>query len=144
MTGKRTPPTMTHDEMVEKMLSNPAVKAEYDAIADEFALLDEMLAARKEAGLTQAEVAERMGTKATAITRMESNLASGTSGPSFATLKKIRPCYREKTPDPLRLTLHYRAVILAALYPREISITGLPHPTPTPAISNPVNHFSQE
>lgn len=89
MTGKRTPPTMTHDEMVEKMLSNPAVKAEYDAIADEFALLDEMLAARKEAGLTQAEVAERMGTKATAITRMESNLASGTSGPSFATLKKI-------------------------------------------------------
>ncbi len=89
MTGKRTPPTMTHDEMVEKMLSNPAVKAEYDAIADEFALLDEMLAARKEAGLTQAEVAERMGTKATAITRMESNLASGTSGPSFATLKKF-------------------------------------------------------
>lgn len=80
---------MTHDEMVEKMLSNPAVKAEYDAIADEFALLDEMLAARKEAGLTQAEVAERMGTKATAITRMESNLASGISGPSFATLKKF-------------------------------------------------------
>ncbi|EEY9076118.1 helix-turn-helix transcriptional regulator [Escherichia coli] len=79
---------MTHDEMVEK-LSNPAVKAEYDAIADEFALLDEMLAARKEAGLTQAEVAERMGTKATAITRMESNLASGISGPSFATLKKF-------------------------------------------------------
>lgn len=89
MTGKRTPPTMTHDEMVRKMLSNPAVKAEYDAIADEFALLDEMLAARKAAGLTQAEVAERMGTKATAITRMESNLASGVSGPSFATLKKF-------------------------------------------------------
>ncbi|ELJ9861498.1 helix-turn-helix domain-containing protein [Escherichia coli] len=89
MTGKRTPPTMTHDEMVAKMLSNPTVKAEYDAIADEFALLDEMLAARKEAGLTQAEVAERMGTKATAITRMESNLASGVSGPSFATLKKF-------------------------------------------------------
>ncbi|EFQ0756614.1 helix-turn-helix domain-containing protein, partial [Shigella flexneri] len=42
-----------------------------------------------EAGLTQAEVAERMGTKATAITRMESNLASGISGPSFATLKKF-------------------------------------------------------
>ncbi|HAK3431715.1 TPA: helix-turn-helix transcriptional regulator [Salmonella enterica] len=89
MTGKRNPPTMTHDEMVSKMLSNPAVKAEYDAIADEFALLDEMLAARREAGLTQAEVAERMGTKATAITRMESNLAAGVSGPSFTTLKKF-------------------------------------------------------
>ncbi|HGG6232250.1 TPA: helix-turn-helix domain-containing protein [Salmonella enterica subsp. enterica serovar Enteritidis] len=85
MTGKR----MTHDEMVSKMLSNPAVKAEYDAIEEEFALLDEMLAARKKAGLTQAQVAERMGTKATAITRMEGNLASGQSGPSFATLKKF-------------------------------------------------------
>lgn len=89
MTGKRTPPTMTHDEMVAKMLSDPIVKAEYDAIEEEFALLDEMLAARKNAGLTQAQVAERMGTKATAITRMESNLASGQSGPSFSTLKKF-------------------------------------------------------
>ncbi|EBM5320048.1 helix-turn-helix transcriptional regulator [Salmonella enterica] len=80
---------MTHDEIVSKMLSNPAVKAEYDAIEEEFALLDEMLDARKKAGLTQAQVAERMGTKATAITRMESNLASGQSGPSFATLKKF-------------------------------------------------------
>lgn len=43
-----------------------------------------------------------------------------------------------------RLMLNHRAVILAALYPREISITGLPHPTPAPAISNPVNHFSPE
>ncbi len=43
-----------------------------------------------------------------------------------------------------RLMLNHRAVILAALYPREISITGLPHPTPDPAISNPVNHFSPE
>lgn len=85
MTGKR----MTHDEIVSKMLANPAVKAEYDAIAEEFDLLDEMLAARKSAGLTQAQIAERMGTKATAITRMESKLASGQSGPSFTTLKKF-------------------------------------------------------
>lgn len=89
MTGKRTPPAMTHDEMVAKWMSNPAFTAEYNAIAEEFGLLDEMLAARKSAGLTQAQIAERMGTKATAITRMESNLASGQSGPSFATLKKF-------------------------------------------------------
>ncbi|ECT1022500.1 XRE family transcriptional regulator [Salmonella enterica] len=89
MTGKRTPPTMTHDEMAAKWMSDPVFKAEYDAIEEEFALLDEMLAARKKAGLTQAQVAERMGTKATAITRMESNLASGLSGPSFTTLKKF-------------------------------------------------------
>ncbi|ELW2127783.1 transcriptional regulator, partial [Shigella flexneri] len=52
MTGKRITPTMTHDEMAAKWMEDPAFKAEYDAIADEFALLDEMLAARKEAGLT--------------------------------------------------------------------------------------------
>lgn len=89
MTGKYTPPTMTHDEMVAKWMKDPAFKAEYDAIAEEFDLLDEILATRKSAGLTQAQIAERMGTKATAITRMESNLASGQSGPSFATLKKF-------------------------------------------------------
>lgn len=44
----------------------------------------------------------------------------------------------------VKLRKIHRAVILAALYPREISITGLPHPTPAPAISNPVNHFSPE
>lgn len=80
---------MTHEEMVAEWMLDPALKAEYDAIAEEFELLDEILAARKSAGLTQAQIAERMGTKATAITRMESNLASGQSGPSFATLKKF-------------------------------------------------------
>ncbi|WGL96524.1 helix-turn-helix domain-containing protein [Arsenophonus nasoniae] len=89
MTGKRISPKMTHDEMVAKWMKDPAFKAEYDAIEEEFALLDEILLARKKAGLTQAQLAERMGTKATAITRMESNLASGVSGPSFSTLKKL-------------------------------------------------------
>ena len=33
---------LTHEEMVKKMLNEPAVKAEYDAQAEEFALLDEL------------------------------------------------------------------------------------------------------
>lgn len=52
---------LSHDKMVNKMLRRPAVKAEYDAQAEEFALLDELLRARRRAGLTQAEVAVRMG-----------------------------------------------------------------------------------
>ncbi|CBL46871.1 Hypothetical protein HDN1F_32880 [gamma proteobacterium HdN1] len=54
------------------------------------ALLDEMLAARREAGLTQAQaqVAERMGTKAPAVTRLENALASGKHSPSLDTLRK--------------------------------------------------------
>ena len=46
----------THKELVKKMLKNPAVRAEYEAQKEEFALLDELLRARRRAGLTQAEV----------------------------------------------------------------------------------------
>mgnify|MGYP000364856780 FL=1 len=79
---------MTHEELKAKALSNQKVKAEYDSLAPEFALLREMLLARKNAGLSQAEIASRMGTKAPAITRLESSLASGKHSPSLATIKK--------------------------------------------------------
>jgi len=79
---------MTHEQMVRKMLENPEVKAEYDALDTEFALLDECLAARRRAGLTQAEVAERMGTKAPAVARIESGGGSKRHSPSVTTLRK--------------------------------------------------------
>jgi len=41
------------------MLNNPDVKAEYDALEKEFTLFDALLNARMQAGLTQAEVADR-------------------------------------------------------------------------------------
>ena len=71
------------------MLKNPAVKAEFDKLnREEFAILDEILAARKKAGLSQAEVAKRMGTQSPAIARLESSLASGKHSPSLNTLRK--------------------------------------------------------
>jgi len=79
---------MTHEQMVRKMLKNPEVKAEYDALDAEFALLDECLAARRRAGLTQAEVAKRMGTKAPAVARIESGGGSKRHSPSVTTLRK--------------------------------------------------------
>jgi predicted transcriptional regulator len=78
----------THKEMVRTMLKNPAVKAEYDAQAEEFALLDELLRARQKAGLTQAEVARRMGTKTPAVARLEAGGGSQRHSPSVATLRK--------------------------------------------------------
>ena len=80
---------MTHDELKEKALSNSEVRAEYERLnREEFAILDEILAARREAGLTQAQVAERMGTKAPAVARLESALVSGKHSPSINTLRK--------------------------------------------------------
>jgi transcriptional regulator with XRE-family HTH domain len=79
---------MTHEELKAKALSNASIKAEYDALAPEFALLREMLLARENAGLSQAEIASRMGTKAPAITRLEASLTSGKHSPSLTTIKK--------------------------------------------------------
>ena len=79
---------MTHKAFVRKMLKQPAVQVEYDAQADEFALLDELLKARRQAGLTQAEVAARMGTKTPAVARLEAGGGSRRHSPSVATLRK--------------------------------------------------------
>ena len=68
--------------MVSKMLKNPAVKAEVEKLnREEFAILDEILTARKEAGLSQAQIAKRMGTQTPAIARLESSLATGKHSP---------------------------------------------------------------
>ena len=79
---------VSHDEFVAKLLSDPEVKAEYDAMEDEFALFDEFLKARRHAGLTQAEVAVRMGTKPPAVARIEAGGGSKKHSPSIATLRR--------------------------------------------------------
>jgi transcriptional regulator with XRE-family HTH domain len=77
---------LTHEELVEKALSRPGVKAAYDTLEDEFALFDEVLKARKRTGLTQAEIAARMGTKASAIARIKAGGGNKRHSPSVATL----------------------------------------------------------
>ena len=79
---------MDHSELKKRALESKNVKAAYEALETEFSLLRDLLKARQNAGLTQAEIAERMGTKAPAVTRLESSLSSGKHSPSIATLKK--------------------------------------------------------
>jgi transcriptional regulator with XRE-family HTH domain len=78
--------TSTLKQFKRRALSRPGVKAAYDASAEEFAFFDEVLKARAEAGLTQAEVAERIGTTQSAVARLES--AEPKHSPSIATLQK--------------------------------------------------------
>jgi len=79
---------MNHKQLKEKALSNESVRDEYKSLEPEFNLLRDMLRARQDAGLSQADIADRMGTKPPAITRLESSLSSGRHSPSIATLKK--------------------------------------------------------
>lgn len=84
----------THDQVIKKLMQRPGVRAEVERIErDELALLDALLKARQEAGLTQAQVAERMGTQAPAVARLERALATGKHSPSVATLRKyVKAC----------------------------------------------------
>ena len=86
----------THDQLIKKLMRRPGVRAEVARIErEETALLDSLLKARQEAGLTQAQVAERMGTHAPAIARLERSLATGKHSPSIATLRKyVKACGR--------------------------------------------------
>lgn len=60
------------DEFAERLLADPATRAEYDTLVPEYAIYDQLLQARKRAKLTQAEVAERMKTTASVVARLES------------------------------------------------------------------------
>ncbi|NJM75753.1 MAG: helix-turn-helix transcriptional regulator [Acaryochloridaceae cyanobacterium RU_4_10] len=79
---------MNHEKLKSKALESPDVRQEYERLEEEFSLLQQMLAARQRAGLNQAEVAQKMGTKAPAVTRLESSLSNGKHSPSLVTLRK--------------------------------------------------------
>jgi DNA-binding XRE family transcriptional regulator len=77
-----------HDRVVKKRRRRPGVRAEVKRIErEESVLLDALLKARHAAGLTQAQVAERMGTQAPAVARLERSLATGKHSPSIATVR---------------------------------------------------------
>ncbi|SMD10153.1 transcriptional regulator, XRE family [Desulfocicer vacuolatum DSM 3385] len=79
---------MTHEEFTKKLLQNVEVKKEYDALEEEFSLFDELLKARVKAGMTQTEVATRMGTKTPAVARLEAGGGNKKHSPSVSTLRK--------------------------------------------------------
>lgn len=76
---------LSHDELMKKMLADPETKAAYDDLEEKYSLIRELIRARKAAGLTQAEVANRMNTKPSALSRIE---AGSKHIPSIQTLRK--------------------------------------------------------
>jgi transcriptional regulator with XRE-family HTH domain len=71
--------------MKNTMLADPKVREAYADLDEEFNLARELIAARVRAGLTQAELAQRMGTTQSAIARLE----SGARLPSVKTLLRF-------------------------------------------------------
>ena len=67
-----------------QLLADPSIRAACDTQAEEFALARELIAARTQAGLTQADVAERMGTTQSTVARLE----GGKALPSMRSLQR--------------------------------------------------------
>lgn len=76
----------------KKALADPEIKAAYDALEDEFRLIDKLITARQKKKLTQSELAEKLGMKQAAIARLE----SGASNPSYKTLSKVAKALDKK------------------------------------------------
>lgn len=72
------------DAHAADMANDPAYREAYESLEGEFALVSTLIEARARARLTQAELAERMGTTESAICRLE----SGRVKPSTRTLER--------------------------------------------------------
>jgi len=68
-----------------ELLADAGTRAEYEAMADEYAIARELIAARARAGMSQGEVAQRMGTTQSVVARLE----SGKRPPSMRTVQRF-------------------------------------------------------
>lgn len=102
MTRERYNPVPLDIEALHKrLMKRPGFAAAYDALADEYAALGELLRARQQAGMTQTQVAERMGIAQATVARLESSAGNRKHAPSIATLRR----YADAVDCDLHLTL---------------------------------------
>ena len=73
------------EDLEKDLLSDPKVKKEYDRLAPRYAVISELISARLKKRMTQKDIAEKLGTKQSAIARLE----SGNVNPTLEFLQKI-------------------------------------------------------
>ena len=75
----------TWKQLKAELLQDQVVKKEYDLLAPRYGAISELISARIQQGITQTELAQKIGTKQSAIARFE----SGKSNPSLDFLGKM-------------------------------------------------------
>lgn len=73
------------ETLKKELLKNKEVAKEYQKLAPKYALISALIETRIKRGLTQKELARKIGTKQSAISRFE----SGTTNPTYDFLEKI-------------------------------------------------------
>ena len=71
--------------MKKELLADPEVKRYYDELEPEFAIIQAILDRRYKTNMSQRELARKVGTKQSAISRLE----SGGSNPSVKFLQRV-------------------------------------------------------
>lgn len=72
-------------DLEKELLSDPATKKEFDKLTPRYAVISQLIEARIKNKMTQLDVAKKVGTKQSAIARLE----SGNVNPSLEFLQKI-------------------------------------------------------
>ena len=88
LNDKYKPVPLNLKKEVARAMGRPGFKEAWDALEEEYTTLAALLEARKQSGLTQEQLAARMGTTKSAVSRLEASLRSDKGSPSFATLRK--------------------------------------------------------
>lgn len=84
-------------ELEKRFMEDPEFREVYASVDAEYTLIEALVRARTAAKLTQAELAQRLGTTQSAVARLE----GGRVSPSFATLRR----YAEATGSRLTVDL---------------------------------------
>ena len=75
----------TYKQLKRELLEDKKIKQLYDRLGPEFTMIEMIIKKRIEKGLSQKELARKIGTKQSAISRLE----SGTYNPSLSFLQKV-------------------------------------------------------
>lgn len=73
------------EEQKKKALRNDEIRREYEKLGPRFQIIRQLIEAREKTGMTQKEIAEKMGTKQSALARFE----SGSVNPSLDFVQRL-------------------------------------------------------
>ncbi len=79
------PELTNYERYLQEQMKIPEVKEAYDALEPEFTIMQAMIDARRESGLSQQELARRTGITQADISKIE----NGNANPSIKTLKRL-------------------------------------------------------
>ena len=75
----------SYKDFKKRLLKDKQIKKAYDELGPEFALIEMIIKKRLNQGITQKQLAEKIGTKQPVISRLE----SGTYNPSIKVLHRV-------------------------------------------------------